>query len=230
MHTARLIGVTKPVVDTFNLPQPATTEALLAYCARVSSAANQGNHKTGPRLLRSLVKRAEWSPFEMVSLTMEIVTTRDIARQMLRHRSFSFQEFSQRYAEVDTDELVLREARDQHPTDRQMSTPTENSSVLEWWARVQLGMREHVRQQYRAALDMGIAKEVARAILPEGMTPSRLYMAGTLRSWLHYVQLRTAQGTQTEHRLVAASCWSILLAQFPSLTDVLSEVQYGQPE
>lgn len=216
MHDAKLIAVSQPVVPTGSHSSAPTSPAqLLAYCARVSSSANQENHATGPRLIRSLLKRQEWSPLEMVSLTMEITTTRDIARQILRHRSFSFQEFSQRYAEV-TEELVLREARDQHPTDRQSSVPTEGG-VKDWWLRSQIATREHIQQTYKAALQMGIAKEVARTILPEGMTPTRLYMAGTLRSWLHYVRLRTEMGTQHEHQLVAARCWSILCDQFPDL-------------
>lgn len=225
MHHATLIGITQPVV----LPEgdgAITSEGLLAYCARVSSAANQGNHHTGARLIRSLIRRKEWSPLEMVSMTMEIVTTRDIARQILRHRSFSFQEFSQRYAEVDCDELVAREAREQHPTDRQLSVPSDNVGVKEWWMRVQIATREHVRLQYEAALRMGVAKEVARTILPEGMTPSRLYMAGTLRSWVHYCQLRCEAGTQLEHRQVAGSAWAVIQSQFPSLAD-LSVIEWA---
>lgn len=216
MHSAKLIGHTQPSGDTSHMT---SGQQLLAYCARVSSSTNQDNHATGPRLIRSLIRRQEWSPLEMVSVTMEITTTRDIARQILRHRSFSFQEFSQRYAEV-TDELVLREARDQDPTDRQSSTPTVEGGVKDWWLRAQVSHREHCMQMYKAALQMGIAKEVARAILPEGMTPSKLYMAGTLRSWVHYVGLRTTPGTQREHQLVAASCWSILCDLFP---DVVGE-------
>jgi len=220
MHTARLIGYTQPVDPLDRQFGPRSPADLLAYCARVSSAANQENHATGPRLIRSLIRRQEWSPLEMVSVTMEITTTRDVARQMLRHRSFSFQEFSQRYAEVDTEELVLREARDQDPKDRQSSTPTAEGGVKDWWLRSQIATREHIAQTYKAALQMGIAKEVARTILPEGMTPSRLYVAGTLRSWVHYVGLRSQMSTQYEHRLVAASCWSLLCDLFP---DVVGE-------
>lgn len=220
MHTATLVGMTQPL-SSGQVGVPHSAEELLAYCARVSSAANQGNHATGSRLIRSLIRRKEWSPLEMVSLTMEIVTTRDIARQILRHRSFSFQEFSQRYAEVDCDELVAREAREPHPTDRQLSVESDNVGVKEWWMRVQIATREHVRLQYEAALRMGIAKEVARTILPEGMTPTRMYMAGTLRSWVHYCQLRTTAGTQLEHRQVAENCWRIVLDQFPSLSGCL---------
>lgn len=216
MVRVKLIGITKPVGD--DVPD---TTALLAYCARVSSTANQGKHDTGGKLLRSLVRRKEWSPFEMVSLTMEINTTRDIARQILRHRSFSFQEFSQRYAEVD-DEPVYREARMQHPTDRQMSVEIDGDNDLYLdWDDMQASVWRVAEATYRYALERGIAKEVARSVLPEGMTPSRLYMAGTLRSWLHYVDLRTTQATQKEHREIATDVANILIEQFPELTDLI---------
>lgn len=197
------------------------TQALLAYFARVSATANQGNHETGPKLIRSLIRRKEWSPLEMVSLTMEISTTRDIARQILRHRSFSFQEFSQRYAKV-TDDPVLRPARLQHPTDRQASVETEDPELQRLWSSYQHTVAEVTRDLYEAALNRGIAKEVARSILPEGMTPSRLYMAGTLRSWLHYCLLRREPGTQAEHRAVADEAWSILVREFPVLAGATS--------
>lgn len=219
MHTAKIIGATMPLMGDV----ARSSEDLLSYCTRVSATANQKNFKTGPKLLRSLVKRKEWSPFEMVSVTMEILTTRDIARQILRHRSFSFQEFSQRYAVVDLEGMVLREARDQHPTDRQASVPTEDGGVQDWWLGSQRNIRAIIAQAYATALEVGIAKEVARTILPEGMTPSRLYMAGTLRSWIHYVQLRSAHGTQLEHQLVAAAAWSQLIDLYPALTEVLSQ-------
>lgn len=215
MARVKLIGITTPVVD--DVPN---TTALLAYCARVSSTANQGNHETGGKLLRSLVRRKEWSPFEMVSLTMEINTTRDIARQILRHRSFSFQEFSQRYAEV-SESMEFREARLQHPIDRQMSVESENEELEDWWKKKQAELSYHAGIVYKHALDLGIAKEVARTVLPEGMTPSRLYMAGTLRSWLHYVDLRATQATQKEHREITTDVANILLAQFPELTDLI---------
>lgn len=219
MHSAKIIGATMPLMGDV----ARTSEDLLSYCARVSATANQKNFKTGWRLLRSLVRRKEWSPFEMVSVTMEITTTRDIARQILRHRSFSFQEFSQRYAAVDMEELVLREARDQHPTDRQASVATTDGGVQDWWIGQQRAIRNTISQTYLNALAMGMAKEVARTILPEGMTPSRLYMAGTLRSWIHYTQLRSAHGTQLEHQLVAASAMRQLDDLYPSLVGVLNE-------
>lgn len=219
MHSAKIIGATMPLMGDV----ARTSEDLLSYCARVSATANQKNFKTGPKLLRSLVKRKEWSPLEMVSVTMEIETTRDIARQILRHRSFSFQEFSQRYAVVPLEDMQLRMARDQHPTDRQSSTHTTEGGVQDWWLGQQRAIRDVVAHTYQTALECGIAKEVARTILPEGMTPSRLYMAGTLRSWVHYVQLRTAHGTQHEHQLVAASAWSQLVDLYPAMTEVLNQ-------
>lgn len=215
MSSVRLIAISRPVVD--DVPD---TSALLAYCARVSSTANQNKHETGGKLLRSLVRRKEWSPLEMVSLTMEIVTTRDIARQILRHRSFSFQEFSQRYAVVD-DEPVYREARLQHPTDRQMSVEVEDDELQAEWRERQNALGYYADNVYQWALANGIAKEVARTVLPEGMTPSRLFMAGSLRSWLHYVGLRTEQGTQKEHREVALGVAGILREQFPDLADLI---------
>lgn len=211
-----LIAVTKPVI-----PACETAESLLAYCARVSNPSNQTNTMTASRLLKYLVTHKHWSPFEMASMTLEITTTRDIARQMLRHRSFSFQEFSQRYAEA-TEEAVLREARLQDTHNRQASLPTDNQSLTEWWRDQQALCSEMAFLTYRQALSAGIAKEVARSVLPEGMTVSRLYMAGTIRSWIHYCQLRTEASTQKEHRQVAEACQHILLEQFPSLSEILA--------
>lgn len=213
--SVRLIAVSKPVLEEI----PGTAE-LLAYCARVSSTANQLNHETGGKLLRSLVKRNEWSPLEMVSLTLEIETTRDIARQILRHRSFSFQEFSQRYAVVD-DAPVFREARLQDHKDRQNSLASDDEELGEWWAQEQAWLAGKIQGAYKRALDRGIAKEVARAVLSEGMTTSRLFMAGTLRSWLHYCALRCDRKTQKEHRLIAEACRAVLIDQFPDLADVI---------
>lgn len=210
--SVRLIAISRPVVDDI----PGTAE-LLAYCARVSATANQNNHETGGRLLRSLVRRKEWSPFEVVSATMEITTTRDIARQILRHRSFSFQEFSQRYSEVE-DAPIFREARLQHPTDRQASVETEPDAL---WDSDQADVWTMAAEAYRDALSRGIAKEVARAVLPEGMTPSRMYMAGTLRSWLHWIDLRSEQGTQKEHRILAQQAAAILSKELPELANLI---------
>lgn len=213
--TVKLISISRPVDPSI----PGTTE-LLAYFARVSSTATQNNHETGAKLLRTLVKRKEWSPLEMVSLTMEIDTTRDIARQMLRHRSFSFQEFSQRYAVVEYQPL-FREARLQDYKDRQSSLETSDQSLKDRWTMGQGDAYSVALRVYEDAIASGIAKEVARAVLPEGMTSSRLYMAGTLRSWLHYCDLRCDTKTQKEHRLIAEQCRDILVEQFPAFADLI---------
>lgn len=225
MHHARLIGITQPVraldgehPDTDRALGPSTPAELLAYCARVSNAANQGNHATGWKLLRSLIRRKEWSPLDMVTMTIEVETTRDVSRQMLRHWSFRFQEFSQRYAQVL--ELILRAARDKHPTDRQMSVNTANGGLADWWMRTQVAIRETVAQAYETAVNAGIALEVARIVLPEGMTPTKLYVQGSVRSFWHYCELRTQLSTQFEHRLVALDIQTILFEQFPDLATV----------
>lgn len=209
----RLIAVSKPVID-----ECADAGDLVAFCARVSNPANQANTESAGKLLRYLAKNQHWSPFEMVSVTIEITTTRDIARQILRHRSFSFQEFSQRYAAV-LDFAPPREARMQDAKNRQNSTPAEDKALADWWAIEQDFCVATVAASYKKALDKGIAKEVARSVLPEGLTTSRLYMAGNLRSWIHYVSLRTGNGTQLEHRAIAEGCKSILVAQFPALAE-----------
>lgn len=211
----RLVAISRPMI-----PEVPGTPELLAFCARVSSTANQENHETGGKLLRSLIKRKEWSPLEMVSLTMEITTTRDIARQILRHRSFSFQEFSQRYAAV-VEESVMREPRLQDTKDRQNSIATDDGDLAKWWYEAQGRISVDAECLYNEALERGIAKEVARVVLPEGMTPSRLYMAGTLRSWLHYVMLRADLKTQKEHRLIAEWCRDILWSQFPDIREAM---------
>lgn len=211
----RLVAVSQPV-----LPDCATPGDLVAYCARVSNPANQANTDTAPRLLAYLVRNQHWSPFEMASMTLEITTTRDIARQILRHRSFSFQEFSQRYA-AQVAPAVLREARLQDAKNRQASNDTDDAALQAWWQAEQVHIASEAQNAYSNALAKGIAKEVARSVLPEGMTESVLYMAGTVRSWIHYCQLRTEPGTQKEHREVALACKTLLLAQFPALEQVL---------
>lgn len=214
-HSVRVIGVTRPVIDDLD-----TAGQMLAFCARVSATANQMNHATGPKLIASLIKRQEWSPLEMVHATLEIVTTRDIARQILRHRSFSFQEFSQRYAKV-TDEPVLREARLQHPTDRQSSVETDDDWLMQKWEHQQILAADRAHEAYEWALANGIAKEQARAVLPEGMTVSRMYMSGSIRSFVHYVGLRSGNGTQLEHQRIAVDCGKALRPYFPELEGVL---------
>ena len=217
MNSVKLVGVTKPMLQG---PMcEATAEEFIAYCARVSNPANQDNPDS-EKLLKYLVKHKHWSPFEMVHIVMEIETTRDIGRQILRHRSFSFQEFSQRYAEV-VEMSDPREARLQDSKNRQNSFETEDNDLQNSWNLVQNEMLLAAKNYYAWAISKGIAKEVARSVLPEGLTMSRMYMSGSLRSWIHYCELRMANGTQKEHRELATQCWNIITEQFPSLKTVL---------
>lgn len=209
--TVRLIAITKPVI-----PEANTAGELIAYVARVSNPGNQGNTETAPRLLNYLKRNRHWSPFEHASMTLEINTTRDIARQILRHRSFVFQEWSGRYAEM-PGEPVLREARLQDTKNRQNSLPCDDPALAQWWAEAQDHIAQQAMSAYQSALQRGIAKEVARAILPEGLTPSRLYMTGNVRNWIHYIEVRTDPTTQKEHREVAEKCREILYEQFPEI-------------
>jgi thymidylate synthase (FAD) len=224
MHTARIIAVTEPKIwtDAPNTPQKLTVDEFIAYVARVSNPDNQNNMLTANKLLRYLAKHKHWSPFEMVNVVMEINTTRDIARQVLRHRSFAFQEFSQRYADPTKDlGFITREARIQDEKNRQNSIETNDEAIQKRWIDQQNWVRELSMQVYQEAIANGIAKEQARAVLPEGLTVSRMYMNGTLRSWIHYCQLRMANGTQKEHREVAIDAWYQIVDQFPSLKDAL---------
>ena len=191
-----------------------TLQDMVAYCARVSNPANQHNQESNPKLLKYLIKNQHWSPFEMVSICLEINTTRDIARQILRHRSFSFQEFSQRYAQVN-ESFVSREARLQDHKNRQNSIASEDQQLQTEWDQRQEALAEQAKETYEWAIEQGIAKEQARAVLPEGMTPSRLYVNGTLRSWIHYIQVRTEKGTQKEHRDIALSAAEAITPLFP---------------
>jgi thymidylate synthase (FAD) len=201
-------------------------DEFIAYVARVSNPSNQMNTETAPKLLRYLAKNAHWSPFEMVSICMEIDTTRDIARQILRHRSFSFQEFSQRYADPTKDlGFVWREARMQDLKNRQNSVETDDSMLHHDWMQMQDQLLDMTKECYNWAIEHGIAKEQARAVLPEGLTQSRMYMNGTLRSWIHYCDLRMANGTQKEHREIATMAWDEIKKVFPSLADVLSDTK-----
>ena len=193
---------------------------LIAFCARVSNPSNQNNTDTSEKLIRYLIKHKHWSPLEMVSMCLEVVTTRDIARQILRHRSFSFQEFSQRYADPTKElDFVLREARLQDPKNRQNSIETENLALQAFWETQQKKVLESAKSAYEWAIQNGIAKEQARAVLPEGLTVSRLYMNGTLRSWIHFIELRSANGTQKEHQLVAKECAKVIAEVFPMTTE-----------
>ena len=197
-----------------------TLQDVVAYCARVSNPANQSSTHTNERLIQYLIKNHHWSPLEMVSVCLEIETTRDIARQILRHRSFSFQEFSQRYAVADLG-FETRDARMQDPKNRQNSIETEDTKLQETWETVQDRVAETSKVAYQWALDNGIAKEQARAVLPEGMTRSRMYMNGTLRSWVHYIQLRSSNGTQKEHQEIALKCADVISSIFPISTVLL---------
>ena len=213
---ARLIGYTQPV----NLIGIDNAQDLIAYCARVSNPSNQLNTETGERLIRRLIEWKHWSPLEMASATIEVETTRDIARQFLRHRSFSFQEFSQRYADPTSDlSFVLRDARLQDTKNRQNSIETSDVELQAWWDAQQKFVIEHVERIYQEAIDRGIAKEQARAILPEGNTVSRLYVNGTLRSWVHYIELRSGNGTQKEHIELARACAEAITNVFPMIEE-----------
>jgi len=191
-------------------------QELVAFCARVSNPANQLNTETSEKLIKYLIKNAHWSPLEMVSACLEIETTRDIARQILRHRSFSFQEFSQRYANPVKDlEFVTREARLQDPNNRQNSIENDDKEISDTWIEKQENLIKNAKETYNWAIENGIAKEQARAVLPEGNTVSRMYMNGTLRSWIHYIELRSGNGTQQEHMDVAVACAEVITKIFP---------------
>ena len=211
----KLISYSKPTEEVSD-EGISDAQELVAFCARVSNPSNQLNTETSEKLITYLIKNAHWSPLEMVSACLEIETTRDIARQMLRHRSFSFQEFSQRYANPVKDlEFVTREARMQDPKNRQNSIDTDNSEIVNEWISKQNEVIEVATNAYNWAIDSGIAKEQARSVLPEGNTVSRLYMNGTLRSWIHYIELRAGNGTQKEHMEIAKACAEVIHIIFP---------------
>lgn len=193
----------------------------VAFAARVSNPTNQNNSETAEKLVRYLIKHQHWSPLEMVSVCLEIETTRDIARQILRHRSFSFQEFSQRYADASQLGFEVREARMQDLKNRQNSIETDNQALAAWWETYQKKVIEVATDAYKFALEKGIAKEQARAVLPEGITGSRMYMNGTLRSWVHYIQLRSGNGTQKEHRDIAIACADAIEPIFPMIKEYI---------
>ena len=213
----RLIGYTQPPEDIVGLDD---LQDIVAYCARVSNPSNQINSETAPKLLDYLIKHKHWSPFEMCSATLEVETTRDIARQFLRHRSFSFQEFSQRYADINSfdSSFVIREARLQDQKNRQNSITNDDKKLsLEWEAK-QTKVIKEAKAAYDWAIKNGIAKEQARAVLPEGNTISKLYVNGTLRSWIHYIELRSANGTQLEHMELAREIGQVITKIFPYFT------------
>ena len=194
-----------------------SAQEMVAFCARVSNPDNQMNSETSAGLIKYLIRHKHWSPFEMVSACLEIKTTRDIARQILRHRSFSFQEFSQRYA-VATD-FETREARMQDPVNRQNSVVTEDTEIQDEWDMIQDNVIELTKAAYNRALDLGIAKEQARAVLPEGLTASTMYVNGTLRSWIHYIELRSENGTQKEHMEIAKEVGRVISKIFPVINE-----------
>lgn len=225
MNTEKKYGVMDMKVELINYSQTQDGKNLLeqvAFAARVSNPSNQNNTETSEKLVRYLINNQHWSPLEMVSVCLEINTTRDIARQILRHRSFSFQEFSQRYADASQLGFEMREARLQDTKNRQNSIETDNRVLQEKWKMMQDVALFHVTEAYEWALKNGIAKEQARAVLPEGMTGSRLYMNGTLRSWVHYIQLRSANGTQKEHQDVALACADVIEPIFPMIKEYVN--------
>ena len=230
MNTAKIIAVTQPLIRTTDVNEVCdynrhmTAEEFIAYTARVSNPSNQHNTLTAPKLLKYLITHKHWSPFEMVSVTMDIETTRDIAHQIVRHRSFSFQEFSQRYADPTKDMgFVTREARLQDHKNRQNSIEFEDVVKKQNWELKQNHLQHNAEQAYRWAIENGIAKEQARAVLPEGLTKTRLYMSGTLRSWIHYIDVRAEEGTQKEHREIAIMAREEILKHFPSLKEYWEE-------
>jgi thymidylate synthase (FAD) len=224
----KLLSYSQPTAEFASLGIDDVQE-LIAYCARVSNPSNQLNTDTSEKLIRYLIKHQHWSPLEMVSACIEITTTRDIARQILRHRSFSFQEFSQRYADPTKDlSFVLRDARRQDTKNRQNSIELDIQNndadrfLAYQWERMQQLVIDQALVSYQWAIEKGIAKEQARAVLPEGLTESRLYMNGTLRSWIHFIELRSANGTQLEHQAVALACAEVIAKIFPMTTDLIS--------
>ena len=222
MQEVNLIGITKPSAYT----ECTTPGQLVAWAARVSNPSNQNNTQTASKLIQYLIKNEHWSPLEMVHVAMEIKTTRDIARQILRHRSFSFQEYSQRYADPTKDlRFVQREARLQDSKNRQNSLETEDNMLRENWNMLQYALMDEARKTYKWAIEHGIAKEQARAVLPEGMTQSVMIMAGSLRSWIHYCQLRMDEATQKEHREVATMCWDIIGTHFPDIIEAFNDIK-----
>ena len=226
----KLISYSKPSHDRLhhtseydeeNFLKQQPIQDLIAFCARVSNPDNQMNSETTDKLIKYLVKNKHWSPLEMVSVCLEIETTRDIARQILRHRSFSFQEFSQRYADPTKDlTFETRDARLQDPKNRQNSIETDDIKLQHTWEHQQLTVIERAQKVYDWAIENGIAKEQARAVLPEGLTMSRMYMNGTLRSWVHYIDLRSANGTQKEHQDIAIECAKVIAEIFPLMNEI----------
>jgi len=221
MSTVNLIGITQP---DYEYTGCIDAQELVAWCARISNPSNQNNTQTAPKLLKYLITHKHFSPLEMVDVSLEIRTTRDIARQMLRHRSFVFQEYSQRYADPTKDlKFVTREARLQDPKNRQNSVDVDDEDLHDSWLDLQAEVLEVTKRAYRFAIEEGIAKEQARAVLPEGLTESVIIMKGSLRSWVHYCQIRMDKATQKEHRILAEQCWEIIGERFPAILEALKD-------
>lgn len=222
MTTVKLVSYTKPT-EEFEHEGLVNVQDLIAFCARVSNPSAQINSETSEKLIKYLIKHQHWSPLEMVNAVLEINTTRDIAHQIVRHRSFAFQEFSQRYANPEEmgNQFVTREARLQDPKNRQNSIEIDSEEDIHHaWASVQQDVIDKAKEAYDWAIEAGIAKEQARVVLPEGLTKTRLYMNGTLRSWVHYIELRGANGTQKEHMEIAKACASVISNIFPLMNDL----------
>lgn len=222
-QTVKLVGLTYPTIEGIN-----NLEEFIAYVARVSNPANQSNSLTSNKLLKYLIKNQHWSPFEMAHAVLEINTTRDIARQILRHRSFAFQEFSQRYADPTQLGFSIREARLQDTKNRQNSIESSDEKLEYLWHEQQQNVIDAAVNAYTFAINNGIAKEQARAVLPEGNTNSRLYMAGTIRSWIHYILLRAGNGTQKEHRDIAIKSMKVFNEHLPSLQEIVFNEDTGK--
>ena len=233
MSTVNLVSYTQTAPKFEHAEEIKDIQDLVAFCARVSNPGNQLNSETAPKLIKYLIKNKHWSPFEMVNVCLEIITTRDIGRQLLRHRSFSFQEFSQRYAVVGAAgsglDYSIRECRLQDEKNRQNSVSIneddiEQKYLAHQWEKKQKELIGQADELYRWALDNGIAKEQARAVLPEGLTNSRMYVNGTLRSWIHYIEVRAGNGTQKEHMQIAQECARVIATIFPTINEVSQEV------
>lgn len=229
MPTVNLVSYTQTAPNFAHAEEVKDIQDLVAFCARVSNPGNQLNSETAPKLIKYLIKNKHWSPFEMVNVCLEIVTTRDIGRQLLRHRSFSFQEFSQRYAVVGDAqsglEYSIRECRLQDEKNRQNSVPInkddiEQAYLAHQWEKKQKELIGYCDELYKWALDNNIAKEQARSVLPEGLTNSRMYVNGTLRSWIHYIEVRAGNGTQKEHMLIAQECAKVIAKIFPTISEM----------
>ena len=225
----KLVSYTTPCIE--ELGEDSNVLDLIAYCARVSNPSNQLNTETSDKLINYLVKWKHWSPFEMANVCLEIETTRDIARQILRHRSFTFQEFSQRYADPVKDlSFEHREARLQDTKNRQNSIETDDRELQKEWVRIQQDVIRQSKFAYSWAINNGIAKEVARAVLPEGLTMSRMYVNGTIRSWIHYIDIRSDVATQKEHREIALACAKAIAESFPMVTEFAHNAEEARAE